>query len=213
MPAGQLHRDAAELRGERDVRPERLELLGADHGDVHGVRDEPAVERGDDLLGDDHARAILRLVGRRGEVRRDDDVVELEQRARVRLFGEDVERRAGDLAALQRVDESGLVDQLAARRVDDPYAVAHLRERRRVRATARLRRERQMQREELGSGVDALRRLDPLDAELAKAVGGDERVVGDARACRDRAARRATCWPIRPKPSTPSVLPASSMPP
>ena len=26
-------------------------------------------------------------------------------------------------------------------------------------------------------------------------------------------ARRATCWPIRPKPSTPSVLPSSSTPP
>ena len=40
-----------------------------------------AFERGGDLLGDDHAGAVLRLLGRGGEVRRDDDVVELEQRA------------------------------------------------------------------------------------------------------------------------------------
>ena len=41
----------------------------------------PPFERRHDLLGDDHAGAVLRLVGRGGEVRRDDDVVELEQRA------------------------------------------------------------------------------------------------------------------------------------
>ena len=132
---GELHREAAELRGERDVRAERLELLRADHGDVHGVRDEPAVERRRDLLGDDHARAVLRLVGRGGEMRRDDDVVELEQRARVRLLREDVERGARDLAGLERSDERILVDELAARGVDRAHAVAHLRERGRVRAS------------------------------------------------------------------------------
>ena len=102
LAVGELHREAAELRGERDVRAERLELLRADHGDVHRVRHEPAVERRGDLLGDDHAGAVLRLVGRGREVRRDDDVVELEQRARVGLRREDVERCARDLAGLER---------------------------------------------------------------------------------------------------------------
>ena len=32
-----------------------------DDRDVDGVRDDAAVERGGDLLGDDHARAVLRL--------------------------------------------------------------------------------------------------------------------------------------------------------
>ena len=51
-----------------------------------------------------------------------------------------------------------------------------------------------------------------LDAELAEALGGDERVVGDdAHLQAERAA--GTCWPIRPKPSTPSVFSASSIPP
>ena len=70
LPSGELHREAAELRRERDVRAERLEVLRADHRDVDRVRHEAALERRDDLLGDDHAGAILRLVGRRREVRR-----------------------------------------------------------------------------------------------------------------------------------------------
>ena len=107
-----------------------------DHRDVDRVRDEAAFERRRDLLRDDHARAILRLVGRGREMRRDDDVVELEQRPGVRLLREDVERGARDLARLQRRHECGLVDQLAARGVDQAHAVAHLRERVRVHASA-----------------------------------------------------------------------------
>ena len=64
------------------------------------------------------ARSCASL-GRGGEVRRDDDVVELEQRPRVRLLGEDVERRAGDLAGAERLDQRLLVDELAAGGVDD----------------------------------------------------------------------------------------------
>ena len=106
--------------------------------DVDRVRDEPAVERRDDLLGDDHAGAILRLARRRGEVRRDDDVVELEQRPGVRLAREDVERGAGDLARPERLEQRVLVDELAARGVDDPHAVAHRGERGGVERAARL---------------------------------------------------------------------------
>ena len=95
----ELDREPAELGGERDERAEHLQVGGVDDRDVDRVRDEAALERGDDLLGDDHAGAVLRLVGGGGEVRRDDDLVELEQRAGVRLGGEDVERGAGELAA------------------------------------------------------------------------------------------------------------------
>ena len=160
-------------------------------GDVDRVRDEAAVERRDDLLGDDHAGPVLRLVGGGGEVRRDDDVVELEQRAVVRLLREDVERGAGELAGAQRLDERLLVDQLAARGVDQARAVVHLRDRlRRSTTAARLGRERQVQREEVGRREHVSGRLDALDAELAEAVVGDERVVGDdAHAEADRAAR------------------------
>ena len=72
-----------------------------------------------------HARAVLGL-GRRGaEVRRDDHVVRAEQRVLGdRLGGEHVERRAADLARLDRDLERLVVDQLAAGEVDDPHAVA-----------------------------------------------------------------------------------------
>ena len=94
VAAGELDREPPELRRERDVRPEQLEVLGADDGNVDRVRDEAPLERRHHLLGDDQAGPILCLLGRGREMRRDDDVLELEQLARVRLGREDVERRA-----------------------------------------------------------------------------------------------------------------------
>ena len=62
----------------------------------------PPVSAARDLLGGDDPGAILRLGGRGAEVRGDDDVVALEERVLgERLLGEDVERRAGDLARLE----------------------------------------------------------------------------------------------------------------
>ena len=88
--------------------------------DVHGVAHEAAVQRRGDLLGDDHSRAVLRLLGGRRQMGRRDDIVELEQRARVRLRRERVERGSADRARLQRLEQVVLVDQRAARSVDDP---------------------------------------------------------------------------------------------
>ena len=123
-------------------------------------------------------------------MRRDDDVVELEQRARVRLGREDVERRARDLAAPQRLEQRVLVDELAAGGVDEPHAVAHPCERVRVDRPARLVRQRQVEREELRGAVDLLRRLDALDPELAEPLRAHVRVVrDDAHAEAERAAR------------------------
>ena len=59
-------------------------------------------------------------------MRRDDHVVELEQRAGVRLLGEDVERGGGHLARAKRFDERLLVHELASGGVDDAHAVFHL---------------------------------------------------------------------------------------
>ena len=53
----------------------------------------------------------------------------------------------------------------------------------------------------------AVERVACSTPELAEALGGDEGVVGDD-AHLSPSARRATCWPIRPKPSTPSVFSA-----
>ena len=140
------------------------------------------------------------------------DVVELEQRARVRLRVEDVERCGRDLAGAQRLEQGVLVEQLAAGGVDEADAVAHRREGRRVDRAARLGGQRQMQGDEVGGGEHLVARLGPLDPELAEPLLRDERVVATTRIS-SPSARRATCWPIRPNPSTPSVLPASSRPP
>ncbi len=114
-------------------------------------------------------------------MRRDDDVVvALEQRVvGDRLGREDVERRAGDLAGVERVLERLVDQQLAAGAVDDPHAVAHLRERLGVQPAARLGRLRQVDGDEVGLAVDVAARLGLLDAELAEALGGDERVEGE----------------------------------
>ena len=103
---------------------------------------------------------------------------------------EDVEGRAGDLARAQRREQRVLVEQLAAGGVDDPHAGPHRLERGGADGAARLRGQRQVQGEEVGGRVHVLRRLDPLGAELAEALGRDVRVVGDdAHPEPERAAR------------------------
>ena len=109
---------------------ERLHRLRADRVDVHRVGDDAAGERGLHLAGGVDAGAILSLRGGGAEVRRDDDVVALEQRVRgERLLGEDVEGDAGELARLEPALDGVEVDERAAGAVDDPRAVAHLRDR------------------------------------------------------------------------------------
>ncbi len=81
------------------------------------------------VLGDLLAGAVLRLSGRRAEVRGEDDVVELdERRVGARLDLEDVDAGAGDLAAADRVGERGHLVDAAAGGVDHAHAVLHLRE-------------------------------------------------------------------------------------
>ena len=124
-------------------------------------------------------------------------------------------RGAGDLARLERRDQRGLVDELAARGVDDPHAVLHPRDR--VGADRR----RASRRSAAGAAVTKSARASTpskrvaLDAELAEALGGDERVVGDdahlqpdarggrpaGRSGRSRA-RRASSRPARRRPTS-----------
>ena len=77
----------------------------------------------------------------------------VEARAAVPEYGsvrEDVERGARDLARADRVDERVLVDQPAARGVDDAHAVPHPRERRGVEQPPRLVVEREVERDDVG---------------------------------------------------------------
>ena len=169
-PRGELDRDPPEQGGKRDERPQDLEVSLVDDGDVHGVRDDPAVERGDDLLGHDHARAVLRLAGRRREVRRDDDLVEPQQRPLVRLLREDVESGAGELARLDRLGERRLVDERAAGGVHETRPVPHVGDGVAIDQAARLVREGRVERDDVGRREEILHALRLLDAEVAEAV-------------------------------------------
>ena len=72
-----------------------------------------------------------RFAGRAAEVRRQHDVFELRQiRMDLRFILEHVERRAGDHVLLQRPRQRTLVDDRAARRVDQESRPLHARERR-----------------------------------------------------------------------------------
>ena len=137
-------------------------------------------------MRDRDAGLLLRLVGRRAEVRGGDDVVELEQRrVGARLAGEHVEAGAGEPAFLERDVERVLVDDAAAGGVDDDRARLAPRQLLLADQADRLGRLRQVH----GDEVARLHQLvegDEPDAELGGAAGLDVGVVGDDAACRTR---------------------------
>ena len=83
------------------------------------------------------------------------------------------------MARAQRLEQRFLVDQLAARRVDESGTRTHLREGVRVDGAAGLVREREMKGQEVGGGENLVHPVRPGHPELAKAILGDERVVRD----------------------------------
>ena len=111
-------------------------------------------------------------------MRCDDDVRRLQERTAVRLLDIHVDRCARDLARLERRDQRRLVHELAAGRVDDAHAVTHLRDRRGVDRVARVVGQRQVEGEKVCARQHFLEAR-AVDAELAKALCGDERVIGD----------------------------------
>ena len=107
-----------------------------------------------------------------------------------RLLLEDVERGAADLARLDRVGERGLVDEIAARGVDDADAFACARaSRSALTRLARLRRRRHVQRHVVGAREQVVER-DELHAEVGRDLLGDERIVGDDPHAERRGAAR-----------------------
>ena len=160
----------------------------ADRGDVDRVRDELALERRGDLLGDDHAGPVLRLLGRRGEVRRDDDVVELEQRPE---YGSAEKTSSAAPATLPERSASSS----ASSSTSSPRAALTSRTPSRICANAvasieplRLVGEREVERDEVRRGEDVVGRLGALDAELAEALLA--RRTGRTRRRASRARRR-----------------------
>ena len=143
----------SELFAERDVRPDDRQQLGAQRRHVHRAAHRAVLQVINHLFGDHRGDAQLRLGGRSAEVRRGDDLIKAEQRiiGRRRLFLEHVERRTGDLAAAQGINQRRFINQSAARAVDEAHARLHLFNARRVDDAARLFGERRVQGDEVGA--------------------------------------------------------------
>ncbi len=104
-------------------------------------------------------------------MRGDDDVGVCEQRVLGdRLLPEHVERRAGDLARVDRLAQRVLHQQLAARDVHDAHAVLHLREGLGVEPVLGLRSDRQVDRDEVRLRVELVGAARALHAQLAEAL-------------------------------------------
>ena len=106
-------------------------VLASMLGMFTALRISPLNKHRADLLGDLDADAFLRFRRGGAEVRREHEIRDLAHaanRPRGGSSSKDVERRRGDVLALQRLDQRRLVDQPAARAVDDAHALLRLRQ-------------------------------------------------------------------------------------
>ncbi|MND93617.1 hypothetical protein D3C80_858090 [compost metagenome] len=116
------------------------QAVGARHlGQLH-VRQVDAeggvapVQIAQQTLGRELGDGFLRLLGRAADVGRQDDVLQPLQGTGegvgvgARLLGEDVHRRAGDAARLQRLGQGVDIDDVTARQVQEQGARLHLRQ-------------------------------------------------------------------------------------
>ncbi len=103
------------------------------------------------------------------------------------------------------VGEVSLVDDAAARHVDDANAGLGLRESRRVEKVGRLLVLRQVNGDEVTLGEQCVK-IDQFDAHVLGPVLGDEGIVGYESHTKAEA-RCATRAPILPRPTIPRVLP------
>ena len=176
----ELRGKAAQPLGQPQMRSERFQLLGRERRHIDRMADHAIDEKFGSLLRDVDRDLDLRLVGRRAQMGRRDHVVEAQQRMvfRRRLFDEHVERRARDLTRRERLGKRLLVDDSAARAVDDPHARLHHRERRRAHQRLGVVGERRVRRDEIGAPVELLQRHH-LDPDSRRRLAGQNRVVAD----------------------------------
>ena len=101
-------------------------FLGRDGGKVERVGNGAVEKEIRDLLGNLDGDILLRFARRCTEMRRADHIARREQDVVGGwLHFIDVDRGAGDLACLKRLEKRLLVDQAASRTIDDAHAVAH----------------------------------------------------------------------------------------
>src|SRR6266404_4401798 len=146
------------------------------------------------------------------DMRRRQYVVQRSKRVirRQRLNVEYVDRRAGDLLVLQYADQSLLVDDRPARRIDQPGCWPHSLQLRSPHQAARTTAQHQMDRQ-----VSDRSNRSFLETRIAPAALADSGVMFWLQAIKSIPKALpicATCVPIRPSPKTPRVVPRRSMP-
>ena len=175
-----LAHEAPHAFGKVDVRNQEFQILGRNDGRVDRIARRPVVEHVQHLQGDILGDLLLRLHGAAAQVRREHDLRVVAQRAvgRQWFLLEDIQRGAGKLPCLDGFAERLLVDDAAARDVDDARGGLHARQPLAADEMARLRRERHVQREKIRP-LDQRVEIDQFDVAVAGILGRDVRVVGD----------------------------------
>src|SRR5262245_55640218 len=119
----ELARKQAKLFGEFHPGPQPRRLLGADAGEVDRIGNRPLEQVVRHLFGDLQGDIFLRLAGGGAQMRRADHIRQAEQRAgRGGLHLEHIKSGARYLPRFDRLGQSMLVDQAAARAIDDAHA-------------------------------------------------------------------------------------------
>ncbi len=149
------------------------------HVEIHRRSRKLSAQRCGHGFGDGDACLVLRLPRRRPEMGRHHDVVEVEQRALGRRFaGEHVHRGPCHVPRLAGGGERGLVDDAAARDVDEPDAALHGGDGRSVDHSFGLPRARKMHGDEVGL-LERSAEASHLDTDPGSPLRGHIGVVGD----------------------------------
>ena len=176
-----LRKQPAQLFAQAQIGADQRQRAQVDVRHVDRIVDDAVEQKFRDGLRDFDADALLRLGGRRAEVRRKHDVGQRAKRqiVRRRFLLINVQRGAGDVTALQRLEQRGFLDQTAAGAIDDAHAGLALGKRLRVQDVLRLRRHRHVDGDEVGAAQERIEIIRQLHLQAACAALHEIRVVRD----------------------------------
>ena len=176
---GQLPDKGAEMICEFHPGAHDLGFFSGDRGHVDRVGHGASQQEVRHLLGHLDGHVLLRLRRRGAQMRRHDDVRQVEERRTGRGFlGKHVKRRACHMSRFERLGQRDLVDQSAARAVDHAHPGLHPLYRASGKDVPRLVGQRHMKRDEVGPGQQRVQ-IDLLDAKLFGTFLGKKRIMCD----------------------------------
>ena len=163
-----------------EIEPEVFQFRAVERPHVHGKANLAGLEVVDQQLRRLDGDGNLRLLGGGPQVRRHENPRVFDQGVvgGGRLGVEHVDRRAGNLSRVQGDEQRVLVDQAAARAINDSHAGLHPRQGGRTNDVASLRRERSVNRDVVAAPPQVVERQ-ACDAQLGRAFGREEGVETD----------------------------------